>query len=164
LAEEHIQGSTGNNDIAREGFVSDANSSRGARMRDPIQLTPKILAMVDRHEPNKSKHAKLLTKHLAGQRVLPITEKELQQHLERKAKRDADRILDAVEEKANRQEQLKQADTAPKAMNVVIAQTIAKRAREAALGARATPEAAEAAATTAATDAETTFAENAMQE
>ena len=50
------------------------------------------------------------------------------------------------------------------AMNAVIVQTFAKRAREAALVARATPEAAEEAVTTATTDAGIAFAENAMQE
>ena len=40
-------------------------------MRDPISLTPEILAMLDKHEPDKTKQAKLLTKHLSRQRVLP---------------------------------------------------------------------------------------------
>ena len=65
-------------------------------MRDPISLTTEILAMLDRHEPYKSKQAKLLIEHLAGQRVMPSTEEELQQHLERKAKREADRLLAAT--------------------------------------------------------------------
>ena len=73
-------------------------------MRDPISLTPKIQAMLDRHEPDKSKQAKLLTEHLAGQRVLPSTEEELQQHLERKAKREADHLLVAAEAEHYRQE------------------------------------------------------------
>ena len=77
-------------------------------MRDPIQLTPEILAMLDRHEPDKSKQAKLLTEHLAGQRVLPSTEEELQQYLERKAKREADRLLTAAKAKAHKQKQLRQ--------------------------------------------------------
>jgi len=133
-------------------------------MRDPIKLTSEILSMLDKHEPDKLKQAKLLTKHLAGQRVLPSKEEELHQHLERKAKRDANRLLAAAEAEANIPEQLRQAKTAQKAMNIAIVQTFAKRAREAALAAGATPEAAEAIATTAAADAETTFAENAMQE
>ncbi len=57
--------------------------------------------MLDKHEQDKSKQAKLLTKHLAGQRVLPSTEEELQQHLERKAKRDANRLLAAADAEAN---------------------------------------------------------------
>jgi hypothetical protein len=71
LAEEHNQEFAGNSDNVREGSISDARCSRGARIRDPISLTPEILAMMDRHEPDKSKHAKLLTEHLSGQRVLP---------------------------------------------------------------------------------------------
>jgi len=132
-------------------------------MRDPIHLTPKILAMLDIHEPDKTKQAKLLTEHLAGQRVLPSTEEELQQHLERKARRDADRLLDATKALVNRHEQLMQAKLAQKAMNAAIVQTFAKRAREAALAARATSEAAEEAAIVAAADAEMPFEENAMQ-
>ena len=54
-------------------------------MRDPISLTPEILAMLDKHEPDKAKQAKLLTEHLLGQRVLPSMEEELQLHLERKS-------------------------------------------------------------------------------
>ena len=133
-------------------------------MRDPISLTPEILAMLDRHEPNKSKQAKLLTEHLAGQRVLPSTEEELQQHLERKAKRDADRLLAATEAEAHIQEQARVAAATQQAKNAAIVQTFAKRAREAALAAGATQEEAEAAATTAAADAETALEENAMQE
>ena len=47
----------------------------------------------------------MLTEHLLGQRVLPSTEDELQQHLERKAKREADRLLAAAETEHYRQEQ-----------------------------------------------------------
>ncbi len=75
--EEHSQESLRNNDKVREGSVSDANNSRGARVRDPISLTPAILAMMDMLEPDKSKQAKLLTEHFSGQRVLPSTEEEL---------------------------------------------------------------------------------------
>jgi len=81
--EGHNQESSRNNDRVREGSVSDAKSSRRARMKDPISLTPNILAILDSHESDKSKHAKLLTEHLSGQRVIPYTEEELQQHLER---------------------------------------------------------------------------------
>jgi len=68
-------------------------SSRGSKLRDPITLTPEILAMLERHEPDKRKEAQLLTEHLAGQRVLPSAEEELQHYLERKAKRETNRIL-----------------------------------------------------------------------
>ncbi len=95
---------------------------------------------------------------------MPSTEEELQQHLERKAKRDADRLLAATEAKARRQEQARVADATQQAKNAVVVQTFAKRAREAALAAGATQEEAEAATTTAATDAETALEENAMHE
>jgi hypothetical protein len=49
--------------------------------------------MLERHEPDKRKEAQLLTEHLAGQRVLPSAEEELQHYLERKAKRETNRIL-----------------------------------------------------------------------
>jgi hypothetical protein len=61
LAEEHSQDSARNIDRDRDESVSDANISRGARMRDLISLTPEILAILDRHEPDKTKQAKLLT-------------------------------------------------------------------------------------------------------
>jgi hypothetical protein len=77
---------------------------------------------------------------------------------------DAKCLLAATKAETNRQEQLRQAEMAQKTMNVTIVQTFAKRAREAAIAARATPEAAEEAATAAAADAEIAFAENAMQE
>jgi hypothetical protein len=70
----------------------------------------------------------------------------------------------SAEAEANRKEQLRRAETAQKKMNVAIVKTFAKRAREAALTTRAKLRAAEAGATTAAADAETSFAENAMQE
>ena len=133
-------------------------------MGDPINLTPEILAMLDRHKPDKSKHAKLFTEHLAGQRVLPSTDEELQQHLERKAKREADRLLVAAKAKAHGQEHPSLTAAAQQAKNAAVVQTFAKRAREAALAAGATQESAEAATTMAAADAQTAFEENAMQE
>jgi hypothetical protein len=47
-------------------------------MRDPVILTPEIMAMIDRHEPDKTKQAKLLTEHLAGQWIMSSTKEELQ--------------------------------------------------------------------------------------
>ena len=105
LKEEQSEEGRGS-DIVREGSVSDACS----RMRDPTTLTPEILSMLERHEPDKAKQAKLLTKHLSGQRTLPSTEEELQQHLERKAKRETDKLLAAAEAEATRQEKIKQAE------------------------------------------------------
>ena len=61
--------------------------------------------MLERHdEPDKGKQAQLLTEHLAGQRVLPSTKEELQQHLERRAKRETNRILAAEEAAAHKKE------------------------------------------------------------
>jgi len=120
--------------------------------------------MLDMHELDKTKQAKLLTEHLAEQRILPSTEEELQQHLERKAKKETDRLLAAAEAEQHKQEQARLVATAQQAKNVAIVPTFVKRAREAALAAGATQEAAEAAATAAAADAETTFEENALQE
>ena len=96
LEEEHIKEGR-DNDRGREGSVSDASSSKGSRMRDPMTLTPEILAMLDRHEKDKAKQAKLLTKHLAGHMTLPSTEEELQENFERKSKREADRLVAAAE-------------------------------------------------------------------
>jgi hypothetical protein len=93
-----------NIDRDREESVSYANISRGARIRDLISLTPEILAILDRHEPDLTKQAKLLTEPLAGQRGLPSTEEELQQHLERTANRMADHLLAATEAKHHRQD------------------------------------------------------------
>jgi hypothetical protein len=67
------------------GGSSTASSSNGSRGRDPIPLTPEILQLLDRLEPDKGKHARLLTEHLTGQRTLPSTEQDLQKLLDRKA-------------------------------------------------------------------------------
>ncbi len=96
LAEEYNDEVRGN-DKVREGSVSDASSSRGCRMRDPWTLTTEILAMLDKHEPDKAKQVKLLTTHLTSQWTLPSKEEELQQHLKRRAKRDADNFMAATE-------------------------------------------------------------------
>ena len=121
--------------------------------------------MLDRHEPDKGKQAQLLTEHLAGQRVLPFTEEELQQHLEWKAKRESDRLLAAKEASAHMQEHARQAEAHRQAQNAGVVATFAKRAREAAIAAGATQEVAEAAATAAAADAEMTFTDvEGMQE
>jgi hypothetical protein len=60
LAEEY-SGEGRGSDRVREGSVSYASSSRGSRMMDLVSLTPEILAMLDRPEPDKAKQAKLLT-------------------------------------------------------------------------------------------------------
>ena len=77
LEEEQIEEGRGG-DKVREGLVLDASSSRGSRMRDQVTLTPEIVAMLERHEPDKAKQAKIFTEHLLGQRTtLPSTEEEL---------------------------------------------------------------------------------------
>jgi len=116
------------NDIVKEGSIVDASNSKGSRMRDPMTLTPEILAMLERHEPDKAKQAKLLTDYLSGQMTLPSTEEELQQHLERKAKREADKLMVAAEAKAARQDKIKQAKASRQAQNATVIATFAKRA------------------------------------
>ena len=54
LAEEHNDEGRGT-DKVREGSTSDASNSRGSRMRDPMTLTPEMLAMMDKHELDKAK-------------------------------------------------------------------------------------------------------------
>ena len=71
--------------ILRGGSTSVASSSRGSIGREPIPLTPEILLLLDRLEPDKGKQARLLTEHLRGQRTLPCTEEELAILLEKKA-------------------------------------------------------------------------------
>jgi len=127
-------------------------------MRDPVTLTPELLAMLERHEPDKAKQAKLLTKHLSGQRTLPSTEEELQQHLERKAKREDDKLLAAAEAKAARQEKIKQAEASRHAQNATVIANFAQRAKDAAFAAGASAEDAEATRKAAAAEAETTIA------
>jgi hypothetical protein len=53
LEEEHIEEVRGS-DKVREGSVSFASSSRGGRVRDLVTLTPEILTMLERHEPEKA--------------------------------------------------------------------------------------------------------------
>ncbi len=70
------------------GTHSRAKNNRG---RDPIPLTPEILHLLDKLEPDKGKQARLLTEHLTGQRTLPSTKAELQTHMERRAARELKR-------------------------------------------------------------------------
>ncbi len=81
-------------------------------MRDPVTLTLEILGILDRHEPDEAKQAKLLTEHLARQRIMPSTEEDMQHHLERKAKRELDIKLAVTEAEALIQEQARQATAA----------------------------------------------------
>ena len=59
--------------ILKEGTTSASSNARGNRGRDPIPLTPEILHLLDKLEPNKGKEARLLTEHLTRQRNLPST-------------------------------------------------------------------------------------------
>ena len=102
---------------------------------DPIPLTPEILLLLDRLEPDKGKQAWLLTEHFTGQRTLPCTEQELQKMLERKAEKEIKRQHAASEAAANRApgEHMEAHETA-------MAAHLAQHAMAAALPARATQE------------------------
>ena len=73
------------------GALGTHSSAKNSRDRDPIPLTPEILHLLVRLEPDKGKQAKLLTEHLTGQRTLPSTEAELQTHMERRATKELKR-------------------------------------------------------------------------
>jgi len=77
-------------------------TQRGNRGREHIPLTPEILLLLDRIEPDKRKQARLLTEHLIGQKTLPCTEEELLLLLERKAGREIKRQHAARETASNR--------------------------------------------------------------
>ncbi len=67
-----------------------------------MPLTPEILHLLDRLEPDKMKQAKILTEHLTGQRSLPSTEAKLQTHLERRAAIELKRQQMAAEAVVNK--------------------------------------------------------------
>jgi hypothetical protein len=85
--------------IIRGGSASVASSSRGSRGREQIPLTPEILLLLDRLEPDKEKQARLLTEHLICQRTLLCIEKELKMLLERKANKEIKRQHAAAEDR-----------------------------------------------------------------
>ena len=68
---------------------------------EPTPLTPEILLLLDRLEPDKGKQARLLAEQLTGQGTLPCTEQKLQKLLERKAEKELSRQLGAAEAAAN---------------------------------------------------------------
>ena len=71
------------------GAYSRSSSAKNSRDTEHIPLiTPEILHSLDRLEPDKGKQARLITEHLTWERLLPSTEKELQQLLEKRAPRD----------------------------------------------------------------------------
>ena len=164
LAEEHSEEGK-DNDRVRKGSVSNASSSRGSRMSYQVTLTPEILAMMDRHEPDKTKQAKMLTEHLAGHKTLPSTEEELQEHLERKSKREANILLAAPNVESTRQEGAMQAEVTRRAQHANVIATFAKRAKDATIVTWATAEEAETTRHVAAAEVETSFSDSiAMQE
>ena len=123
-----------------EGSASVASSSRGSRGRDLIPLTPEILNLSDRLEPDKGKQRpRLLAEHLTGQRTLPATEEELQEYLERKATREIKRQYAATEAEANKaiEEQMEADRTAHQA---AMATHLAQQDMPATLASRATTE------------------------
>jgi len=87
--------------ILRGGSASVASSSRGSRGREPIPLTPEILLLLDRLEPDKGRQTRLLSEHLTWQRTLPCTKEELAILLERKADKEIKRQQAAAETAAN---------------------------------------------------------------
>jgi len=106
LAQQGSGSADRDNDKLGFELVSGANTttsgSRGSRGRDPIPLTPEILHLLDRLEPDKGKQARLLTEHLTRQRQLPSMEHELQQQLEKRAQREIRKQMDAAEVAANK--------------------------------------------------------------
>ena len=130
--------------------ASVGSGSRGSRGRDPIPLTLEILHLLDRLEPDKGKHAKMLTEHLTGQRLLPATEQELQAQLEKRAHKELRNQQAAGKTSAHRAAEMAEME---KAIHTdAMLQQIADTSRNAALAARATKEEAhEACATTLAT-------------
>ena len=84
------QGS-GSNDKYSErlifGSLSRASGysiARNKRDREPIPLTPEILHLLDKLEPDNGKPARLLTEHATRHKQLPSTEQELQQMLKKR--------------------------------------------------------------------------------
>ena len=59
------------------GAYSGASSAKNSTAKEPISLTPEILNMLDKLDPDKGKQARLLTEHLKGRRIITSTEQEL---------------------------------------------------------------------------------------
>ena len=94
-------------------------------------MTPEILHLLIRLEPDKEKCARLLTEHTIGHRHLPSTEQELQRELRK--------IYAAAEESANRHAQ-QHAENDNAAHEAVMVAHLAQQAMAAALAAGATTE------------------------
>ncbi len=139
-------------DKIHEGSVSDAASSRSSRPRDFIPITPEILLLLDRLEPDKVKQSRLLTEHINGHRALPTTEEELQQLLEKRTRRALERERALTDAKRIAAEKaLAEAEELRKVNELVISD-YAAQAREAALNAGKTVEEADAAEAKAAAE------------
>jgi hypothetical protein len=141
-------------DIGREGRDSERLSfssilgasvgsvSRGSRVWDPIPLTPKILHLLDRLQPYKGKHAKMLTAHLTRQRLLPATEQELQAQLEKRTHKEIRKQQAAANTTANRAAEIAEME---KTLHTdAMLQQITDKSRNAALAAGAIEEEAHA--------------------
>jgi hypothetical protein len=116
--------------------ASVGSGSRGSRGRDLIPLTPEILHLLDRLEPDKGKQAKVLTQNLTGQCQLPATEQELHAQLEKRALKELRKQQAAAKAAANRAAERAEMETA---MHIdAILQQIADTTRNAALAAGAT--------------------------
>ncbi len=55
LDEEYIQESWRGSDTVRDGLMLDALNSRGIKLRDQVALTPEILSILNKHDPDKDK-------------------------------------------------------------------------------------------------------------
>ena len=107
--------------------------------REPIPLTPEILQLLDKLEPDKGKQAKLLTEYLTGQRTLPSTEQELQTQLERKAAKEIQRQQTATEAAAN-QAATEQHEADRRAHEAAMAAHLGQHVYASTIAAGATPE------------------------
>jgi hypothetical protein len=128
-----------------EGSASDAGSSRSSRPRDFVPITAEILHLLDRLEPDKVKQATLMTEHIAGHRVLPTTEQELQDIFEKRARRAIEREQAAAESSRAAEERAQAEAAEQRRVNETVISDYAEQARDAALAAGKSQEEAAAA-------------------
>jgi hypothetical protein len=122
--------------------ASVGSRSRGSMGRDPIPLTPEILHLIDRLEPDKGKHDRMLTNHLTRPRLLLATEHKLHAQLEKRAQKDLRKQQVVAEATANRAAEL--ADMGKALHTDVMLQQITDTTRSEALAAGAIEEEAHA--------------------
>jgi hypothetical protein len=125
-------------DKVHEGSISDVASSRSSRPREFIPITPEILLLLDRLEPDKVKQSRLLTEHIAGHRALPATEEELQTILEKRTRRALEREQAAAETSRAAAERA-QKEFEQRQVNETVIAEYSTAARDAALAAGKTP-------------------------